>query len=201
VLDSAVARARDALSTSNALHGRPEFEQFAAARELLARQAEVSDAGTLPRVTAYARAGYGRPGLNLLGSGFNGYWLAGVQVKWTPWNWGSTGRERQELELQQRIVAANEAAFAAGLRRAIEGDLATIDRLAAALATDDRVIALRERVERETGARLREGVATGAEYVDRSTELLAARLSRAAHRVQLTQAQAHLLTTIGVEVR
>ncbi|HEU4642793.1 MAG TPA: TolC family protein [Gemmatimonadaceae bacterium] len=200
-LDSVVARARESIGTPDAFHGRPELDEFAAARERLARQAAVADAGAMPRVSAFARAGYGRPGLNLLGSGFDSYWLAGVQVRWTPWSWGTTSRERQELELQQRIVQAGEAAFTAGLRRAIAGDLATIDRLHGTLATDDQVIALRERVERETGARLREGVATGADYVDRSTELLSARLTRDAHRVELARAQAHLLTTLGVEVR
>ncbi|HEX6533390.1 MAG TPA: TolC family protein [Gemmatimonadaceae bacterium] len=196
-----VASARRALEEQGGVHDRPEYAAFAATRERLARQEDVSAATRKPSLSAFARAGYGRPGLNPLGTGFDTYWLAGVRVKWTPWTWGTTDRERQELELQRRIVQANEAAFTASLRRAVQGDLATIDRLTSTLEMDDQVIALRERVERETGARLAEGVATGAEYVDRNTELLSARLTRAAHRVELARAQAHFLTTLGVEVR
>ena len=51
------------------------------------------------------------------------------------------------------------------------------------------------------GARkLREGVVTAAESVDRDSDVLSARLARIQHRVQLAQARANLLTTLGVEV-
>jgi len=70
----------------------------------------------------------------------------------------------------------------------------------AALADDDRIIALRESILTETRSRYRESVINSAEYVDRQTDVLSARLSRALHRVELSQAQAHLLTTLGAEI-
>ena len=62
-------------------------------------------------------------------------------------------------------------------------------------------IALRERVLNETRIRFGEGVVTSAEYVDRETDALNARLARATHRVELARARAHFLTLTGVEVR
>jgi outer membrane protein TolC len=197
-LASNVARARAALGE---LHERPEYQQFARSRELLDRQRESVAAQALPRVSAFGRAGYGRPGLNPLGREFDEYWLAGVQVEWTPWSWGSTERERQELAIQQQIVATEEAAFSESVRRGYATDLATIDRLAATLAADEQIIALREGIVRETRLRFGEGVVTSAEYVDRETDLLEAQLARAGHRVELAQAQARFLTLIGLEVR
>lgn len=197
-LGAAAARARAELVT---LHARPEYEQFARARELLARQADAAAAGERPRVSAFGSAGYGRPGLNLLSERFDGFWLAGVRVQWRPWSWGTTGREREVLALQQRILDADEAAFAESLRRAVQSDLADLDRLGPTLAADERIITLREQIERETRARFQEGVVTAAEYLDRNTDLLQARLALAAHRIELAQAQARLLTTLGVEVR
>jgi phage terminase Nu1 subunit (DNA packaging protein) len=41
---------------------------------------------------------------------------------------------------------------------------------------------------------------TAAEYVDRQTDVLEARIARARHRVERAQAQARFLTTIGLEV-
>jgi outer membrane protein TolC len=99
------------------------------------------------------------------------------------------------------MVSTEESAFTEGLRRAIALDLATIDRLEAALASDEQIIELRERIARETRLRFQEGVVTSAEYVDRQTDVLNARLARAAHRVELAQARARFLTTVGVEVR
>jgi outer membrane protein TolC len=197
-LEAAVADARARLDE---LRARPEYEGFGRARERLARQEDVVRAAELPRVGAYGHIGYGRPGLTLLGDDFDAYWLAGVQVRWTPWTWRSASREREALRVQQQIVAADEAAFSDALRRGVQADINAIERLAGTLATDDRIIVLRERIEREAGLRLQEGALTAADYVERQSDVLEARLARARHRVDLAHAQARLLTTLGLEVR
>ena len=197
-LGDAVARVRETPGTTRA---RPEYEQFARSRDLLAAQRAAANARDLPRVSAFGRAGYGRPGLNPFAREFTSYWLGGVLVEWTPWNWGTTARDREVLTLQQQVVSTEETAFRQSLDRATVRDLATIDRLGRALGEDDAIITLREQVLHETELRFREGVVTSAEYVDRQTDLLAARLARASHRVELAQARARYLTTLGVEVR
>lgn len=196
-LEEPVSRARAALGEVRA---RPEYEQFARNRLLLDRQEASIAAQDRPRVSAFGRAGYGRPGLDPFARDFDEYWLAGVQVEWTPWSWGTTRRQREELELQQQIVASEEAAFTAGIRRGVAAELAAIDRLEEALASDAAIIALRERILNETRLRFGEGVITSAEYVDRETDLVAARLARATHRVELAEARARFLTLLGLEV-
>jgi len=193
-----VARARSSLGDVRA---RAEYEQFARTRNLLSRQEQARAAQDKPRVSAYARVGYGQPGINPLNDGFDSYWLAGVQLQWTPWTWGTTSREREVLVLQRQIVSAEEQNFTDNLRRSVALDLASIDRLAATLAADDEIVALRERIAAETRVRFGEGVVTSAEYVDRETDVLSARISRATHRVELAQARARFLTTLGIEVR
>ena len=197
-LGSEVTAARARLNT---LRERPEYQQFSLTREVLGRQQAAVSARDLPRVSAFGRAGYGRPGLNPLASEFDSYWLAGVQLEWTPWSWGTTRRDRQVLTLQQEIVESEEAAFSESVRRAVVRDLATIDRLEKSAGDDDAIVTLREQVLREARARFGEGVITSAEYVDRQTDVLAARLTRSAHRVELAQARARFLTTLGLEVR
>ncbi|MGH9330765.1 MAG: TolC family protein, partial [Vicinamibacterales bacterium] len=170
-------------------------------RERLDRQRGAAAAQERPRVSAFGRLGYGKPGLNFILDEFDTYWLAGVQVQWTPWTWGTAARERETLALQQRIVEADEAAFTQGVERAVQSDLADLDRLDGALAMDDRIVSLRESVDRETRLRFDERVATVAEYLDRSNELLEAQLARARHRVERAQARARFLTMVGLEVR
>jgi outer membrane protein TolC len=195
------ARVEEARANVDATRARPEYEQFAKVRERLARQQDVAAAQDQPKLSAFARVGYGRPGLNFISTQGEPYGLAGVQVQWKAWTWGATDRERQALTLQQQIVAADEAAFTRGIGRSSETDLAAIDRLATTLALDDRIIPLREEIARSMGVRFEERVATAAEYLDRTTELLEARLARAGHVVELAQASARFLTTLGLEVR
>lgn len=196
--ESAVASARVAVDS---LRQRPEYEQFTRSRELVdARRAAVA-AQEQPRVSAFGRTGYGRPGLNQLAREFDSYWLAGVQVEWAPFDWGTVRREREALTLQREVIASEERAFADRLRRGTLSDLAAVDRLARTLEADSAIIVLRERVLQETRLRYQEGVVTVAEFVDRETDLNSARLARAAHRAELAQARARFLTTVGLEVR
>jgi outer membrane protein TolC len=197
-LAAAVSRARQA---SGELRARPEYDLFARTRERVAKQQGVAAAQERPRVSTFARIGFGRPGLNFITDQFESYGLGGVRVQWNAWTWGSGSREREALAIQQQIVAADQAAFAKGLSESIEGDAATVDRLQATLALDDRILVLREQIERSTQARFQEGVVTASEFLDRSSELLQARFARATHQVELAQAGARLLTTLGLEVR
>jgi outer membrane protein TolC len=197
-LEQRVAEARARRDSSVA---RPELERFERMRDLLARQADVAAAQTKPRVSAFARAGVGKPGLNMLSTRPESYWIGGVQVQWTPFDWGHTARERQVLELERDAVEAESEAFRDALRRSTVSDLATIDRLERVLAADEEIIELREQIVRETAARFRESSITAAEYVDRQTDLLTARVARGLHRVELAQARATYLTTLGLQVR
>ena len=124
-----------------------------------------------------------------------------MQVQWAPWNWRNSDRDRELLELQQQIVTSDEDAFTAANQRVVDRQLADIDRLTATLRTDDTIITLRERIERETQHRYTEAVVTAAEYVDRTNDVLAARLTRVGHEVELAQARARYLTTVGLESR
>lgn len=193
-----VGRARDSISN---LRTRAEYEEFARTREVLLRREEERGAQDKPRVFAFGRVGYGRPGLNPLNDRFDSYWLAGLQLQWTPWMWGSTRRDAQVIALQRQILTAEEDAFTESIRRAVAHDSEAIDRLEATLVTDDEIVALRERIAAETRARFAEGAVTAAEYVDRQTDVLSARIARALHRAELAQARARFLTTLGIEVR
>jgi outer membrane protein TolC len=200
VIPDLSSQAADAARLQN-LRTRPEYEQFARSRDRIGRQADVVTAAAQPKVSAFARVGYGRPALDFVQNEWQPYGVGGVRLQWNAWNWGSTGREREAQSLQQQIVAADEAAFTRSIATATEGDLATVDHLTRALATDQRIIDLRAEVERAARVRLQEGVLTSSDYLARDSELLQARIAQATHQVELAQAQARLLTTVGVEVR
>ncbi|GAC1689069.1 MAG: hypothetical protein NVS9B3_07620 [Gemmatimonadaceae bacterium] len=194
-LVDSVARALDTLRT------RPEYELFAATRERLTREGRLVSAQERPHLSAYGRVGNGRPGLNQFSQDFQPYWLAGVRLHWTPFRWGTTGRDREILAVEREVLATNEAAFARSLARAAQPALVTIARLDTTLVLDEHVIALRAEVVREARAQLKEGVITAERYADKNTDLLTARLRRLQHRVALDQARATLLNTLGVEIR
>lgn len=197
-LDAATRAARSGLEGTRA---RPEFRQFEASGAVVGARQRALAAQSDPRVSVFGRTGYGRPGLNMLSREFDTYWVAGVQVEWSPFDWGTVRREREAIALQTQVLTSEAQAFHERLQRATRGDLAAIDRLERTLASDDAIVALRERILAESRLRYTEGVLTAAEFVDRETDLNTARLQRETHRVELAQARARFLTTVGLEVR
>lgn len=180
---------------------RPEFARFAAGRRAIEARRAANDAQRLPRVAVVGRAGYGRPGLNQLGRDFDTYYVAGLQVEWMPFTWGSRQRDEEIQVLQAEALASEDSAFARAIARTAARERARITALAEALQTDDRIVALRAQVLAEARARYDEGELTAADYVARLGESLGATLERDTHRLQLAEARARYLTTIGHEVR
>jgi outer membrane protein TolC len=197
-LDTATTKAREQL---DAVRARPEYAQFARTRDRVAAQQELTSAADRPQISAYGRGGYGQPGLNMINTTGQWYALGGLQLQWKAWSWNAADHERAALSLQQDIVAAEESAFTSAVRRAVESDLATIDRLQHTAADDDRIVDLRAAIDTAARARFTEGVTTAADYLDRRTEWLTAQFERARHRIELAYAQARLLTTLGLEVQ
>ncbi|MDQ3518234.1 MAG: TolC family protein [Gemmatimonadota bacterium] len=192
-----VGRAGHAADTG-IVRARPEFAQFARTRARIGSEVALADVETRPRVYAFAQMGYGRPGLDQFNRKPDEFWIAGVRMEWRFWNWGTVGRQRDVLRLQERIVAVEEDAFASALERGIQTDLEQIARLDSSFATDERIVELREQVERQASAQLNEGAITAADYVEARTDLLEARLGLQRHRVELAQARARYLTTLGL---
>jgi outer membrane protein TolC len=195
------ASVAQAIATVDTLRTRPEFAHFDRTRDVLDARRAATAAQDLPRISAFGRSGYGRPGLNPLGRSFDTYWTAGVQVDWSLWNWGRTRRDTEAQLLQRQIVAGDEQAFRDALRRAAITARSQIEGIQRSLQADDSIVAMREQILRETRLRYDEGEVNAAEYVARLTEHLSAALDRDTRRVRLDEARARYLTTLGLEVR
>jgi outer membrane protein TolC len=184
-----------------AVRERPELEKLALLRERLERDADVISARTRPQLHAFGQAGIGRPGpFQFFDDALNEYWQLGVRVQWRPWTWGANARERELLRLEQRIAATEESALVARLAREVERATHTAQQLARALELDERIIALREQVERQARRQFEERTLTASEYLTIRNDVFEARVARQRHRVELEHARARFLTTLGVRM-
>src|SRR5688500_17257239 len=109
--------------------GRPEFAQFARARERLERQREAAVVQAQPKLSAFGRVGYGRPGLNFIRDEFDTYGVGGIRLQWNAWSWGTPTRESEIASMQAEFVKAEEEDFASTLEQSSGIDVATFVRL------------------------------------------------------------------------
>lgn len=178
--------------------GRPEFRRLEATEARAEAEARLARAATQPTVSLFGQAGVGRPSpLDFLSDEAQEYALAGVRVRWAPFDWGRSRREAEAARVQAEIARTEADALARALLRETEDEMAHIERLRAALPQDERAVALREEALRVATLQLDEGVLLPDAYTDRVTDLAEARLTLARHRIELARAQARLLSTLG----
>jgi outer membrane protein TolC len=169
----------------------------------LRSETEMLDAELLRRRQAAAQLAAGRDAALVVLGDLTGQQIPAADALVLPDLSAAVARVRQDVDTLRARPEYEQFARSRDVlaqQQTSLGAAASIDQLAQTLADDDTIVALRENILRETGFRFSEGVVTSADYVDRETDLLDARLSRATHRVQLAQARANFLTSLGLGV-
>ena len=86
------------------LLGRPEYKLFELQTKRLDDSKQLTGSLLMPKVNAFVQGGYGRPGLNMLSTNFETYYMFGANFKWTLWDWSKNRKDRQVLDVQKKMV-------------------------------------------------------------------------------------------------
>lgn len=141
---------------------RPELHAVRAQEHVVNAQARLEQVVDRPRVSLFATGGYGRPGLNMLNSDFDAFWLGGVQLNvplsyfYTRSHQRSNALAALQRQLLQEQRAAIEQQFTAQ-EQTLRGDIA---RLQTQLSLDEEIATLRKAVREQTAAQLLLGTAS-----------------------------------------
>ena len=176
---------------------RPELQLYQAQRSLYDAQFQLSANKTKPRLNLFAQGGGGRPGLNLLSNDFKGFFIGGLRLNWNLSSAYTLNNDRQMITLNRQIVDVQQATFEKNLSVQLRQQQTEIDKLAAQLAADAEIVALRSQVRRAAAVQLDNGAIASRDY---TTELNAenqAQLNQKLHELQLVQAKIQFRTLLG----
>jgi outer membrane protein TolC len=197
----ALAVARGVLESSGSAGSeRPELTAFALGRRLLDEQRALTALADRPVVSAFARGGVGRPAdQDFLEQDPTPYAVVGVRVRWKPWDWGQARREGEIRALEQAVSVARERAFRESLSATLQEGARRMEALQQALASDERIVELREVRRRQAEAQLRQGVLTPTDYLTERNAEHRARLVWEQHRLELARQSVEFHTNLGKE--
>jgi len=150
-----------------------------------------------PKIYAYAQAGYGRPGLNMLDPDFTPWGVIGAKITWNFWSWNANKNEKKILNIQEDILRTRQSAFDRNLRIQAKRDLAEIEKAETALLKDTDLISLRSRITQAASSQLDHGVITSGDYITRLQEETLARLNYEIHKIELAKARLRYLYNQG----
>lgn len=163
---------------------RPEFELFEARHQNLEAQQSRITAGIMPRISLFATAGYGRPGLNMLKNRFDTYYVGGVRASWNFGGLYTTKNDRRIVQLNQKSVELQRETFEFNNSIEISQRLSMVKKQNDLLAQDDQIIALRGRIADATKTKLSQGTATASDLVRDLTAKDAAIQAKIAHQIE-----------------
>lgn len=185
--------------SENNLFSRPELNMFEMQQNALKFNEKLTGTQRIPRLYAFAQAGYGKPGLNMLSNDFNSFYMVGLTFKWNIWDWNSSSNSRQVLKIQSEMVNSKKSAFEKSLRIASTNSLNRIKQLESGLNTDRAIVELRSAIAKRSALRLEQGVITSADYITDLNNETQSKLTLQTHLIQLGQEKANYLLIQGKE--
>jgi outer membrane protein TolC len=184
------------LVLSNELH-RPELELFQLKKEEILQNSKIFDYKNSLKLVGFAQGGIGNPALNMLDNSLQPYYIVGLKLKWNPFDWNATKKEKEKVLLNKEIIDNQQEVFTLQTKIAVDKQLAEIERLKTALLSDKNIVELRKKVLKTVASQLKNGVITASVYITELTNLNEARILLKTHQIQLQLAKANYNTLIG----
>ena len=185
------------IDLNNYLNSRPEYYMFTLQQNKLEASKKVIGSKLLPRLSAFGQAGYGRPGYDMLKNEFDDFYMIGARLHWNVWDWNHSGREKDILDLQSKIIDTQKETFDKNIRIDLQNKIAEIRKTEEMISRDIQIIELREKITKSASSQLDNGVITSTEYLTELNAESKSKLDLQAHKIQLVKAKLDYKTTMG----
>ena len=177
---------------------RPELILYDFQRESINTQNKMLSARNRPKLSLFFQGGYGRPALNMLDNSPAAYYLAGVRLNWTIAGFYTFKKDKELLDIRRRDIDLQKETFMYNTNLSMKSQQGDVTKFQNVLASDDEIIALREKIKNTASAQLGNGVINSNDYLREVTAEDQARQTKILHEIQRLLAQYNLQTTTGI---
>lgn len=175
---------------------RTEELVFDQQKEIITLQSELLKKQTFPKVSAFATAGYGKPGLNMLSNEFDDFYMAGINLKWNVFDFQANKKQRQALLVNQDLIENQRQVFQWNQNLTAENYQSEIEKYQLLLVTDQEIIKYREKIVETAGKQLKHDLITTSDYTAEINRLVEAQINQKSHEIALQLAQTNLNITL-----
>jgi outer membrane protein TolC len=166
---------------------RPEMQLYDLQMKRVDANIKVIDTRTLPRMSFFSQVGYGNPGLNMLSDKFAGYYILGASIKWNFWDWNSSKRDKEVLQIQKDIIADKKSVFELNRSITLKTELSKIQKFQKSVDMNVRLVDLRKNITHSSSTRLSSGTITSSDYIADLNAQVQAELNLELSKIALIQ--------------
>jgi outer membrane protein TolC len=178
----------------------PDLLQFDAQNSLLDASMELTSRKRYPTVAAFASAGYGKPGLNMISNEWDFFTLVGAKVSWNLWDWSSTHREKEQLRIRKNMNNVRRMAVSDALLIKIKSSEYEIAMLRKQLENDRQIIELLDQSEKETASRLLNGVVSANDYLLNLNAVTRAKIEMELRNLSISREKVRIAFYNGIDL-
>lgn len=179
-------------------NNRPELSVYAAQNDMLSSQSEMMEVKNLPKLSVFGTGGYGAPNpYNFFLVDGDAFYVAGVKLAWTPFDYGVTKRNKQEIQIQQEVVNQEKENFVKQVNAQVVQLEANIVQMQQMIEKDKTIIEIQTKNLNRFETQFENGVITSSQYTTAVNELTEAQLNLSNHELGLLQAEYTLKIILG----
>lgn len=176
---------------------RIEYHLLSLQQQQLEKSKSLIDAKTRPMLFAFATAGVGRPGFNMLSDDFDDFYMLGLNLKWDIWDWNKTKNDKKMADINKELIETKKQSFELNIQLSLNQLMAEIEKQLALIEKDPEIIALRESVAKTAEAQFKNGTLSITEYVVELQKLIQAKLNYEIHQIGLINSQLAYIELLG----
>ncbi len=174
---------------------RPELTLIEARSSYLEQQIKGLDTDLRPRFNAFVQGGYGLPGLNMLSSELEPYYIAGVRLSWNLTPWYTRRNSQRLLRNSQQELQLNRETFLLNTRMDFTRQREEEEKQRALMQHDDEIIRLRGNIRKASELKLENGTLTATDLMRDVLHEHEARLQKVGHEIQWLKSLYDMKTT------
>lgn len=167
---------------------RPELSYFDFQSAQIQAGKSMIKSFRMPRLFAFAQAGYGRPALNMLSNDFEPYAIVGAKFVWTPWEWNKSSYENQLLDAKTGMINNSRDIYLLNQNASLQAQFQRIEKLRAISKSDDEILELRQGITKSYLAQLNNQVIKSTDYLYVLNEENSQRIKSELHQLMLFEA-------------
>lgn len=176
---------------------RYEFEIFKNKKASLDYQRKLHFSNSLPKISLFATAGYGRPTYNIFDNQFDWFYLVGLKFKVPLIDWAKTTGVGNIINLQKAIVSSQEADFEKANKIAIQEKLNEIKKINNLLILDKEITRRYQEITQTFSTQLLNGTITAYDFIKQQYDEFHSQINQEVHTIQLLKAKYELLALKG----
>ena len=150
-----------------------------------------------PMVFAFATAGVGRPGFNMLSNSFDDFYMLGLNLKWNLWDWNKIKTEKKIVDINKDLIESQKQNFELSIQLGLNQLYAEIEKQQSLVTDDPEIIKLRTNVVETAEAQFNNGSLSSSDLVAEMQKLNQAKLNQELHKIALINSKLAYIELLG----